>query len=467
MSLTPKELKPQQSNPVSNDVNYSISLSEKFELSNLKKELQIANKEILSDFYKLHKEEVDTMNKIARYTAHLVHKNQVNGDVRLERIFNKIVLQHKLAGKVKNRDELNLFLHDILNFNTLVFPTKLAEKQQIESYPNNDSLKISTEKKECSKSDKSVITSSARKRQVKRVKKRSVDENSIPKKKRKQVCHPVAVTKLVSKKGPKSKGKSKNNILCFVADARKTNKKRGGAKPAEINFIIGNSSYACKELLSDVEVDDNGEYVAPKEFSHQWLMYVKEHTDHPSMLHLIKSVQFYLHDSYKDSSPIIESKEFSSKKKQYKVEPYYSVENMGWGEFEVVVVITFKSDLLKQVEHRHDLKLYNGPDIKISQFFNTHVKILLPSDFPDCQFKEVGETSSATISPEKSVVKDLFAENCETKVEEDSFCKNKIDIPENHEEENLDDVHDILNEEVDDIEDILGQAESVNSFTSE
>jgi len=456
MSLDPEQPKSQQEiNQVTNDTDDSECLSEKLELSNLKKQLQAANREILSDYYRLHREEVDTMNQIARYTAHHVHKNRVNGDARLERIFEKNVLQHKLAGKVKNREELNLFLHDIINFDTLLSPDEIPDNQQVEITSNSDSAKVSEEQKECLKSDKGVVSSSGRKRQVKRTKKKSADDECVPKKKRKQVENPVAVTKLMPKRGLKAKEKDS----LFVADARKADSKKKGAKPCQVNLIIGNSSYACKELSSDaeVEVDANGEYVAPAEFSHQWLVYVKDHPDHPNMLHLIDSVQFFLHDSYKDSSPIVKSKEGLKKG-----DPLFSVENMGWGEFEVIVVITFKSDLLKQVEHRHDLRLYSGPDVKVSQYFDTHVKVLLPFDFPHNK----DETSTSDLFPQKSVVKDLFAEDSEANVEES--CEGKIDISVNNEDnEGLDETLQALNEDYESIQDIMGQAESVNSFTGD
>ena len=52
----------------------------------------------------------------------------------------------------------------------------------------------------------------------------------------------------------------------------------------------------------------------------------------------------------------------------------------GWGEFDVKLRINFKSDRLKQLVHQHDLKLYHGPDVGVSQFFETDLKVRVPED---------------------------------------------------------------------------------------
>ena len=79
--------------------------------------------------------------------------------------------------------------------------------------------------------------------------------------------------------------------------------------------------------------------------SHKWVCYVRGF-ENRSISHFVKSVTFTLHPSFKDPLRIIS-------------EPPYEIHEVGWGEFDIGIKISFYDQAFKDLEINHLLKVTN------------------------------------------------------------------------------------------------------------
>jgi len=99
-------------------------------------------------------------------------------------------------------------------------------------------------------------------------------------------------------------------------------------------FIVGNASFALGTKQGDA--------------SHRWTVYLRG-VNHEDMSHFIKEVSFVLHESFQNPIRVIK-------------EPPYEVTELGWGEFNITIHVTFHDESKEPpVTLIHQLKLFGEP----------------------------------------------------------------------------------------------------------
>lgn len=81
--------------------------------------------------------------------------------------------------------------------------------------------------------------------------------------------------------------------------------------------------------------------------THEWTVYLKSY-ENEDMRGYVRKVHFKLHDSYANPNRVF-------------TEPPYSVQESGWGEFEVVIKVYFYDTTERPITIYHQLKLFNTP----------------------------------------------------------------------------------------------------------
>ena len=219
------------------------------------------------------------------------------------------MLQHPIAAKINNQMTIDAFLQDHLvkmdkpaNAKPPPQPLKIETPSTSDQFSSPKQAKLPKSPPAGKSAEPTPVKKRPRKKAVRK------SEGSGGRGKRKS-CGPVEVSQLAPKpRGPKAKGRPRKRATpCYVVDARKDNERE--TKGGEVTFRVGNSSYAIRKHVEDVDV--NGEYTPPEEPTHQWKMFLKDHPDAgESMMGMVKSVQFFLHDSYEDNAPIVKRPEF-------------------------------------------------------------------------------------------------------------------------------------------------------------
>ena len=282
---------------------------------------------------------------LERWTAHHTYMIQADNSCKQDnhQYFNRSVLQHPMAAKVNNQMVIDAFLknHMVqLDKPSNAKPPPQPEKVLVET-PSTSNKKLEAQKQ--TDTLKSSVTSAdngteptpVKKRQRKKAVRKS---DASDRRGRKKSFSAVEVSQLAPKpRGQKPKGRPakgrprKRATPCYVVDARKDNERQ--TKGRELTFRVGNSSYAIRKHVEDVDV--NGEYTPPEEPTHHWRVYFRDHPDaEESMLSIVKSVQFFLHDSYEDNAPVVKR-------------PAFCVENKGW--YLYVTIMNFVLNVFRKI----------------------------------------------------------------------------------------------------------------------